>query len=120
MSKDQKLTIGRIGEDYARKYLENQGFKILEQNYRTKYGEIDLIGKEQNEMVFIEVRTKTKEDFGMPEETLNKRKIAKLKNNALAYTSKIGWRGPLRLDALCLILDEKNQPKRIDYYKNIC
>ena len=120
MIKSQKLVVGKLGEVQARRYLENKGFKILEQNYRTRYGEIDLVGKEQNELVFIEVRTKTGNDFGTPEETLNKKKITKLRRNALAYTSKIGWKGTFRLDALCLILDEKNQPKRIDHYENIC
>lgn len=120
MIKNQKLVIGKLGEEIARKYLENKGFEILTQNYRTKYGEIDLVSKDKNELVFIEVRTKTKEDFGMPEETLNRKKIAKLKRNALFYTNRISWKGPFRLDALCLVLDEKNQPTRIDHYQNIC
>lgn len=120
MIKNQRLAIGKLGEDIARKYLEDKGLKIIDQNYRTKYGEIDLVGKAQNELVFIEVRTKTGEDFGTPEETINRKKIAKLERNAISYTNKIGWKGAFRLDALCLVLDEKNQPTRIDHYQNIC
>lgn len=120
MLKYQKLVTGKLGEEIARRYLENKRFEILSQNYRTRYGEIDLVAKDKNELVFIEVRTKTKENFGTPEETLNRKKIAKLRKNALAYTAKIGWQGPIRLDALCLILDQNNQPSRIDHYQNIC
>lgn len=120
MSQFEKLTIGRIGENFARKYLENKGFKIIAQNYRTKYGEIDLIGECKNELVFIEVRTKTKDKFGDPEETFNFKKINKIKKNALVYVSKVNWDGPIRFDALCLVLDKRNQPIRIDHYENIC
>jgi len=120
MLTSQRLMIGKLGEDIARRYLENKGIEILEQDYRTKYGEIDLIGKFEKELIFIEVRTKTNEDFGRPEETLNKKKIAKLKRNALAYSTKIGWQKSIRLDALCIVLNQGKELCRIDHYENIC
>jgi len=120
MLKYPTSVIGKLGENIARRYLEDKGIKILDQNYRTKYGEIDLVGKIKNELIFIEVRTKTKEDFGRPEETLKKKKVAKLKKNALAYSLKVNWQGPIRLDAVCIVLNEKKELIRIDHYENIC
>src|SRR3989344_4029505 len=84
--------VGKFGEDLARVYLEKQGYKILEQNYKTKYAEIDLIAEKSKgfftgkDFVFVEVRTKISENFGSPEDTLDKRKIYKVLHNVLAYS----------------------------------
>ncbi|MFH1462415.1 MAG: YraN family protein [bacterium] len=120
MTKKLNLTIGQLGEKIAREYLENKGYKIIAQNYRTKYAEIDLITEKDKTLVLVEVRTKTGEIFGQPEETINKKKILKLKRNALAYAAKIGWRGIYRIDAVCVVLDKNCQLKRINHYADIC
>src|SRR3989344_6548017 len=82
----QHNEVGKIGEDLARVYLEKQGYKILEKNYKTKYAEIDLIAEKSKgfftgkDLVFVEVRTKIGENFGSPEDTLDKRKLYKVLN----------------------------------------
>ena len=71
-------TIGNEGEEIARKYLENKGYSIVEQNYRTKRAEIDIIarlrqgfgGLGKDILVFVEVRTKHHERYGTPEDTI--------------------------------------------------
>ena len=118
--KKLNLEIGRLGENIARDYLENKGYKIIEQNYKTKYAEIDLIAQKENGLMLVEVRTKTGEQFGSPEETINKKKMRKLRMNALAYTSRIKWQGPYRIDAICVILDENHNLGRINHYQNVC
>jgi putative endonuclease len=113
------LETGKIGEKVARKYLEENGYKMLEQNYRTKYAEIDLVAKKKNEMIFVEVRTKRGEDFGTPEETINKKKLRKLWGNAKAYTIWKKWRGPYRVDAICIVLKSNGKVDRLNHYQNI-
>lgn len=117
--KEFNLKTGQLGENIARKYLEKKGYKILEQNYRTKYAEIDLIARQKNEIIFIEVRTKRGELFGTPEESLNKRKLKKLWWNAQGYAHKVHWQGPYRIDAVCIVLGQDNSALRINYYENI-
>ena len=102
--------VGKIGEDLARKYLEKEGWKIIEQNYKTKYAEIDLVAEKpsgflkQGTLVFVEVRTKVGEQWGSPEDTINKAKLWKVLQNAKSYTAFSKWDGPCRIDAVCIVL----------------
>ena len=66
--KKHNLETGKIGEEIAKDYLEKKGYKIIEQNYKTKYGETDIIANCGKELVFVEVRTKIGENFGTPED----------------------------------------------------
>jgi len=113
------LATGKIGENIARHYLEKKGYKIIEQNYKTKYAEIDLVARKGKELVFVEVRTKKGEDFGTPEETINNKKMRKLWGNARAYTVWKKWQGPYRVDAVCVVLRYDNTMERINHYENI-
>ena len=116
----QHNTIGKLGEELARKYLESKGYGILEQNYKTRRGEIDLIAKHKNELIIIEVRTKHHEQFGTPEETIDYKKRLRLLRNANAYIAKIKHTGLCRIDAVCVVIDENKGLRRITHYENIC
>jgi len=113
------IEIGKIGEDIAKKYLEEHGYKIIEQNYRTRYSELDLIAYKNKWVVFVEVRTKIGEQFGSPEETLNKKKIHRLQRAAAAYAAMQKHKGPYRIDAVCIVLDKNQHVERINHYTNI-
>jgi len=118
------LEKGNLGEGIARRYLENKGYIIVDQNYRNKYGEIDLIAKEKNNdnLVFIEVKTRMGEQFGTPEDAINFKKKAKLIRNAQAYMSwnkKARNFDSYRIDAICIVLDENKQINRIGHYQNL-
>lgn len=63
--------IGKKGEDLATKYLENLGYTIIERNFVAKQGEIDIIAKDKEELVFIEVKTRTNALYGKPVEAVN-------------------------------------------------
>ncbi|HEY4509531.1 MAG TPA: YraN family protein [Candidatus Paceibacterota bacterium] len=119
MTSNSRTEVGRLGEDLARKYLEKKGYRILEQNYRTRYAEIDLVAKQKDVLVFVEVRTKIGERFGTPEETLNPRKLQKVKRNAFSYASRVKWDKVYRVDAVCIVLDENHQVQRLNHYENI-
>jgi putative endonuclease len=87
--KNRSQALGRRGEEQAAKYLQSNGYKILEQNYRTPYGEIDIIAKEENVIVFVEVKTRSSRAFGFPEESITQEKKAHLQNSALFYLQDI-------------------------------
>ena len=109
----------------AREFLEKQGYKIIEQNYKTKYAEIDLVCEKsagffgKNTLVFVEVRTKIGENFGTPEDTINKAKLWKVLQNAKSYTAFKKWDGPCRIDAICIVLKPNYELSRLNHYENI-
>ena len=80
-----KKLLGRVGEDKAVSYLKKQGFKIAERNYKNAFGEIDIIANDGEYTVFIEVKTRTNDDFGYPSEAVNFRKRQKYARIAKAY-----------------------------------
>lgn len=119
--------IGKIGEDLARAHLEKQGYKILEHNYKTRYAEIDLVAEKPSgilglgkpTLVFVEVRTKVGENFGSPEDTINKQKLWKVLQNAKSYTAFKDWHGPCRIDAVCIVLKPDMSVNRLTHHENI-
>ena len=76
---------GNFGEKLACEYLKNRGYKILDQNYRTRGGEIDIVAKDEETLVFVEVKTRTSRAFGFPEEAIDERKQRKLALTAEHY-----------------------------------
>ena len=78
-----KKETGRRGEDLAASYLSRLGFEIVERNYRSRWGEIDIICRRGNLMVFVEVRSKSTERFGSPEETVNRTKVSRIRKTAM-------------------------------------
>jgi putative endonuclease len=111
--------VGKIGENLAKEFLEKQGYKIIEQNYKTKYSEIDLITQNKDELIFVEVRTKIGENFGTPEETINRDKMRRIRQNALSYAAIKKWNGLCRLDAVCIVLKPDYTVERLSHYENI-
>ena len=66
--------LGKEGEEEATRYLEKQDYQIIQRNFECKQGEIDIIAKDKNEYVFIEVKTRQNRHYGMPCEAVDKRK----------------------------------------------
>lgn len=78
-------SLGREAEEAACQYLTAQHLKILERNYRTRQGEIDIIAQEDDCIVFIEVRYRSSTDFGTSLETVDERKLLKINRAAMHY-----------------------------------
>lgn len=76
---------GIRGEKLAKGFLKKQGYRILETNYRCPEGEIDIVAKDKDSLVFIEVRTKTSLEFGSPEESITLTKKGRLRATAARY-----------------------------------
>ena len=79
---------GRRGENLAANYLKKAGYRLVERNYRQKYGEIDIIATKGAETIFFEVKTRKSLRFGLPEEAVNFRKLRKIRRLAEYYASK--------------------------------
>lgn len=77
--------VGNFGEMLVITYLENLNYKIIDKNYFTKYGEIDIIAKDNDEYVFIEVKTRTSNKYGRPAEAVNNNKERNIENASRVY-----------------------------------
>lgn len=116
MKQDNRST-GFLGEDLASKALINKGFKILERNFSNKFGEIDIITKDQDVLVFVEVKAKKGTDFGLPEEMINAHKLQKIRRMAEVYMN--GKNLPCRIDIVAITLSETNELLQLNHYENV-
>lgn len=105
------------GELLAHKELLKKGYVILERNFRNKFGEIDIIAQDRDTLVFVEVKTKIGEDFGLPEEMVGKGKLQKIRNMAMVYTN--GKSVVCRVDVVAVVLGAKNEVVRLTHYENV-
>ena len=74
-----KKQLGNQGEELAKKYLEKNKYKILAKNFRTRFGELDFVARHKKQLVFIEVKTKSNHNFGLPEEEFTWHKKQKMR-----------------------------------------
>ena len=79
------IEFGKLGEEKAIEFLKKNGYKILERNYKTKIGEIDIIAIKKKKIIFIEVKTRSSYNFGRPEEAVNEKKLRKIESVAQIY-----------------------------------
>ena len=104
-----KHATGKVGEKMAADYLQQQGFVVVERNFRHRRGEIDLIAKKGQLLLFVEVKTRSgNADWGYPEEAVNTKKARQVVNCANAYIFKINWQADIRFDIIAIELDQEN------------
>ncbi len=111
--------VGQLGEKLAQKFLKKRGYHICETNFRWQSGEIDIVAKRKDYLIFIEVRTKSNLDFGTPEESITKSKKKKLISSALHYINThhdlpASW----RIDVVAIEINDKGKSKRIELIEN--
>jgi putative endonuclease len=110
---------GILGEKLARDFLRKRGYRILEANYRCPAGEVDLITRHKDFLVFVEVRTKRSRDFGTPEESITETKKGHLRAVAAHYQQSHHNLPQLwRIDVVAVELDRKGKPSRIELIEN--
>jgi putative endonuclease len=107
---------GVRAERLAADYLVRRGLAIVERNFRTRHGEIDLIGRDGDTLVFVEVRLRSRSDFGGPAASITSAKRARLVAAAHGYLLRLGREPPCRFDAI--LLDDLD-PTRIRWERNI-
>jgi putative endonuclease len=81
----EKRKLGNLGEKLAEKFLRKNKYKIIERNFRSRFGEIDIIALEAGCLVFLEVKTRWSKEFGPPEEALTNWKIRRIIKTAEHY-----------------------------------
>jgi putative endonuclease len=97
--------LGKYGEDAAARFLQDRGYTILERNWRCEIGEIDLIAKHKNQLVFIEVKTRSGNGFGHPFESVTKTKVSRMRRLAAAWVAINNLQSSsLRLDAISVLV----------------
>jgi putative endonuclease len=95
-------TLGKEGEELASDFLRNKGFSIIRKNYRTVFGEIDIIAKDRGVIVFVEVKTRADSAFGHPFEAVDHRKREKIRKVALSFMKTLKKEFPARFDVMSI------------------
>ena len=103
--------LGRYGEEIGKLFLERKNFEILHLNWKYSYYEIDIIASKSNVLHFIEVKTRRTEEFGLPEESVDRKKIQKMMNAAEEYLFRFpGWKR-VQYDVLSISFAKSNEPE---------
>lgn len=106
---------GKIGEEKAKNYLLNKGYKILKTNYRNKIGEIDIIAEDGKYIVFVEVKTRTNTAFGYAFEAVNYPKQKRIMKVSLAFLKQEGINNrQVRYDIIEVYLQEETKINHIE------
>lgn len=116
--KTKNKEIGKRGEELALEYLKKQGYEIIETNKRfSRFCEIDIIAKEKDSLVFVEVKTRSSDFCGSPLEAITKTKYENIKTGLFTYLQETKIKHKIfRIDAISIIL---NPEIKIDHLKNI-
>lgn len=116
MNRDRRKAIGRAGEEAATQLLLEKGYRILERNWTSKLGEIDIVAQYGRELVIVEVRTTTSNRFGIGMESIDIRKQQKVRRLAMQYVKQHQLHELLqRIDVISVLLARDLTPIRIDH-----
>jgi len=112
IKKDHRKILGEKGEKIAEKFLKKNHFKIIEKNYKNRYGEIDIIAMDGDYLVFVEVKTKSCADFSEPETWVDFKKQNQLIKLANFYLSEKDFNDiNCRFDVIGITLEKDNKEK---------
>ncbi|HJN63265.1 MAG TPA: YraN family protein [Flavobacteriales bacterium] len=108
---------GVEGEQIAQKYLSNLDYKILETNWRFQKAEVDIIAKNNDFLVFVEVKTRANNLFGEPQTFVTEKKQALFKSAAEGYLEQKDLDYEIRFDVISVILG--TQKAKIEHFKDV-
>lgn len=119
MAMQTKVSKGRFGEELACRFLREKGLILVERNYRSRHGEIDIIFEEDGQLVFCEVKSKYSHEYGLPEEEFGFQKYQRFNLTILDFLSKHRVNHDnYRIDLLALDLNESTKTCKIRHYRN--
>lgn len=111
---------GKFGENIAAHFLQKKGYKIIERNFRARYGEIDLIATFKNTLVFVEVKTRTGTPFGRPEEAVTYWKLEHLTQVAQYFKQQHAHLPEaMQIDVVAVELDVAGNPLAVNHLPNV-
>ncbi len=108
--------LGKMGEDAACYLLKRKGYHILERNWRFKRMEVDIIALFENQLIFVEVKARSRSDFGHPEEAVSAQKERLLMRAASAYIRIQSWEQDIRFDIISVVFE--GSQKRISHIED--
>lgn len=111
------VDLGKKGELFAARYLQKKGYRIIERSYRSVLGEIDIVAKKDDILVFVEVKTRRDEKFGKPFESVTKEKQAKIVRIAESYYSNRKY-GDLTCRFDVVSIEVKEDDYYVDHIEN--
>lgn len=112
--------VGQSAEEVAANYLKKKGYEVLERNFRIRGGEIDIVAKDRNDLVFVEVKARWSHNYGLPVESITSWKLKALYKTALFYIQKVKWGDkPYRFDVVSVDYVEDRRNPKIELLKNI-
>lgn len=120
MTEAKHITLGQLGEECAVQYLQGKGMRILARNVRMRRGEIDIIAREGNTTVFVEVKALGESEDFFPEDHLDQRKIRALRSScqeyliANRYSEDTDW----RIDLAAVEIHNETRRATVRYYEN--
>ena len=113
-----RIALGNRGERLAAKYLKRQGLRILTRQFRVRRGEIDIIAREGDTLVFVEVKTRRR---GTPVEAVTPEKQRRITRAAYAFLRRYGLQDaaiPCRFDIVAIVWASDNEPPIVDHFRN--
>lgn len=115
----EKNIAGEQNENLAVKFLRRRGYMILARRFRTKLGEIDIIAKDNDALIFIEVRSRSYTDFGAPCESINRKKQMHIINSAFIYLAKYRLEdADIRFDVVAILKCAELGAIKIEHFKD--
>lgn len=120
MKDDYRQRLGKFGEQLARVFLSKRNYEIILQNYRTRFGEIDIIARKQEKLFFVEVKTRTTNEFGQPQEAVTDYKLNRLRRAVEIYLLEKNLKNSdFQIDAISVEIDKTNKKARIRHFPNV-
>jgi putative endonuclease len=111
--------LGELGEQRVGDYLVALGWRVVTMRFRTQTGEIDLICRDRDVLVFVEVRARTSNTFGDGIESVNTQKVLRMSRVAQAYLHQYNWNGLFRMDVVGLQLSRDGELKSLNHIRDI-
>lgn len=106
---------GLLGENMASEFLSKKGYRIIDRNYRTKIGEIDIVAKKDNILVFVEVKTRANTNYGFPYEAVNRKKLNRIVRTSFIYMKENKYVGyQMRYDIIEVFLSNSIKINHIE------
>lgn len=115
-----KGTLGRFGETWALGYLARLGYSIVDRNIRFRTGEIDIVARDGDDLVFVEVKCRRNSTFGSPQSAITARKYRHLETAIGEYLSQLEEEPPAyRIDVVALTVDAAGRVSQVEVLRNV-